>query len=274
MPATKELDPSTSVAAYWGAELRRLREAKGWSQQELAKRIAYSHTLVCQAETAARPPSKPFAERCDEILEAGGALMNLWPLITREASPAWVRSLLELEQEARSLRNYEVTVIPGLLQTEDYARALLRAGQAFDDDEQIEKLVAARMQRKCLLDRPDPPTLLVLLDESALLRPVGGRQVMRDQLGCLLAAAARPRITIQVIPLDVGAHPGLDGPLLILSFKTSPDMVYMENAEDGQLLADPARVYPLTARFDALRSYALPQTASAALIEKRMRAWT
>ncbi|MER7134156.1 Scr1 family TA system antitoxin-like transcriptional regulator [Streptosporangium saharense] len=274
MPAPKELDPSTSVSAYWGSELRRLREAMGWSQQELARRTSYSTSLVGLIETAARAPTRKFAQRCDEVLETGGTLVKLWPLIGRESSPAWVRSLFELEWEARTLRNYQLSVVPGLLQTEDYARALTRAGRPFDTEKEVEEMITVRMQRQRLLDRPDPPILFVLLDEAVLTRPIGGGAVMRAQLQHLLDATMRPRITIQVIPFDVGAYAGLAGPILVLSFKGAPDIVYMENAEAAQLLIDPARVDPLSAQFDALRSYALPQAASTAFIEKRMKSWT
>lgn len=273
MPAPKELDPSTSVTAYWGSELRRLREAMGWSQQELARRTSYSTSLVGLIETAARAPTRKFAQRCDEVLETGGTLVKLWPLIGRESSPAWVRSLFELEWEARTLRNYQLAVVPGLLQTEDYARALTRAGRPFDTEKEVEEMVTVRMQRQRLLDRPDPPILFVLLDEAVLARPIGGNSIMRDQLEHLLKAATRPRVTIQVIPFEVGAYAGLAGPILVLSFKGAPDIVYMENAESAQLLIDPTRVDPLSAQFDALRSYALPQAASAAFIEKRMNTW-
>jgi transcriptional regulator with XRE-family HTH domain len=274
MPAPKELDPSTSVTAYWGSELRRLREAMGWSQQELAKRTAYSTSLVGLIETAARAPTRKFAQRCDEVLETGGTLIKLWPLIVRESSPAWVRSLFELEWEAQMLRNYQLAVVPGLLQTEDYARALTRAGRPFDTDQQVEEMVTVRMQRQRLLDRPDPPILFILLDEAVLARPIGGGRIMREQLEYILRATARPRITIQVIPFEVGAYAGLAGPILMLSFKGAPNIAYMENAEDAQLLTDPSRVDSLSAQFDALHSCALPQAASVALIEMRMNAWT
>ncbi|WP_326821987.1 helix-turn-helix transcriptional regulator [Streptosporangium sp. NBC_01639] len=273
MPAPNELDPSASVMAYWGSELRRLREAMGWSQQELAKRTAYSTSLVGLVETAMRAPTRKFAQRCDEVLETGGALIKLWPLIGRESSPTWVRSLFELEWEARTLRNYQLAVVPGLLQTEDYARTLTRLGRPFDTVEQVEEMVTVRMQRQRLLDRPEPPILFVLLDEAVLARPIGGARVMREQLEHLLEATARPRVTLQVIPFEVGAYPGLAGPMLVLSFRGAPDVVYMENAENAQLLTDPARVDPLSAQFDALRSWALPQAASAAFIEKRMSSW-
>jgi hypothetical protein len=172
------------------------------------------------------------------------------------------------------LRNYQFAVVPGLLQTEDYARALTRAGRPFDTDKQVEEMVTVRMQRQRLLERPDPPILFVLLDEAVLARPIGGHLVMREQLEHLLRATTRPRITVQVIPFEVGAYAGLAGPILVLSFKGAPNIAYMENAEDAQLLTDPSRVDSLSAQFDALHSSALPQAASVALIEKRMNAWT
>ncbi|MFB9680168.1 helix-turn-helix domain-containing protein [Streptosporangium vulgare] len=274
MPSPSELDANAGVLAYWGSELCKYREKAQWSQKELAHRISYSTSLVGLVETAKRAPTREFAAKCDEVLETGGALVRLWPLIGRDVYPVWFRPFVELEREARPLRSFQPVLVPGLLQTEDYARAVLRAGRPGDTDEQVEELVAARMERQRILTKPDPPMFWAILDEAVLIRPVGGPQVMRKQLEQLLELVRRPRITIQVIPLDVGAHAGLTGAFVIASFRGSPDIVYLETAAEGQIVNGPTEIETLLTQLDALRACALPQSASVALMEKAMGSWT
>jgi transcriptional regulator with XRE-family HTH domain len=147
MSALRDLDPSSSVVAFFGAELRRLRSAVGISQEDLGQRISYSGSLVGMVETARRAPTRDFAERCDEALETGGVLARLWPLVSQEALPSWFRPFAELEREATSIRSWEPLVVPGLLQTEDYARALIAAWQPGDGQEVVQQQVTGR--RSC-----------------------------------------------------------------------------------------------------------------------------
>ncbi|WP_433513401.1 helix-turn-helix domain-containing protein [Nonomuraea sp. CA-143628] len=273
MPSPNELDANASVLAYWGAELRKYREAAQWSQKDLARRISYSTSLVGLIETAKRAPTREFAEKCDDALETDGALVRLWPLIGRDVSPVWFRPFVELEREARTLRSFQPILVPGLLQTEDYARAVLRAGRPGDTGEQVEDLVTSRMERQRILTKPDPPMFLVTLDEAVLMRPVGGAQVMRKQLEQLLELVQLPRITIQVIPLEVGAHAGMTGAFVIASFRGSHDIVYLETASEGQIVNALTEIETLSAQLDALRACALPQAASVALMEKAMGSW-
>jgi transcriptional regulator with XRE-family HTH domain len=126
--ALRELEPSASVLAFFGAELRRLRAAADLSQEELGQRVTYSASLIGMIETARRAPSRDLAERCDAALDTGGALTRLWPLVSQEALPRWFQPFAELERAATSIRSWEPLVVPGLLQTEDYARRRSRPG--------------------------------------------------------------------------------------------------------------------------------------------------
>jgi hypothetical protein len=166
------------------------------------------------------------------------------------------------------VRLFEHTLIPGLLQTEAYARAVLETHPNTSRDV-VEERVAARMARQVILDReePPPPMLWVLLDENVLTREVGGPKVMHDQLGHLAEAARRPNVTVQVIP-GVGAHPGLLGAFAIAEVTGLPTIVYLETAHEGQTLADPDVGARMSVRFDALRTEALTGRASLSLIEK------
>lgn len=268
MPPARELDPGMSPLTFFGAELRRYRTEKGWSQEKLAEQINYSLSLVGMIENARRVPSRDFATRCDEVLETGGALMRLWPLISREAYPTWFRPFVESEREATSLKGYEPLVVPGLLQTEDYAREVLRTGQPGITPEQVDELLGARMDRQQLLTKTDPPMLWVVMDAAVLHRAIGGEAVMQKQLEHLHEVAQNPRITIQIIPKETPAHPGLSGAFAIASFRGGPDIVYLETAANGHIVQRLEDIEAMTCVFDALRSEALPKRASAELIAR------
>jgi transcriptional regulator with XRE-family HTH domain len=267
MSALRDLDPSSSVVAFFGAELRRLRSAAGMSQEDLGLQVSYSGSLVGMVETARRVPTRDFAERCDEALGTGGVLTRLWPLVSQEALPRWFRPFAEVERGATSIRSWEPLVVPGLLQTEDYARALITAWQPGDGREAVQQQVTARMERQQLLEREDPPLMWTIISEVALLNPVGGPKVLADQLGRLLdVAAEHPKIIVQVVPLNAGAHPGLEGPLVLVTRPGEPDAAYLEVQGRGQLVerADEVARYGLL--YDLLRAVALPPGTSREMI--------
>jgi len=175
-----------------------------------------------------------------------------------------------LEAEAAGLHTYESMFIPGLLQTEDYARAVIRAGLTRPDPDNLERRLSARMVRQEIVNRPDPPEIWAVLDESVVRRPVGGQEVMRAQLEHLIEVSTRPNtaVTLQVLPFTVGAHPGMNGPFVILTFNspTDPPMVYLETATDGLYLDEPADVERYTLRFNHLVARALGPDESRTMI--------
>jgi transcriptional regulator with XRE-family HTH domain len=263
-----EVGKGHSALSVFAGELRQVRAAAGLSQDQLSEKIAYSSSLVAMVESSRRIPSLDFARRCDEALGTGGVLARLHPLVAGEAYPSWFRPFVELERTAVSLRTWEPVLIPGLLQTEDYARAVLRAARPTDPDERISQAVVARLERQAILDREDPPMLWVVLDEAVLRRPVGGAGVMSDQLQSLLITAQRPKIIVQVVPLGVGANAGMTGAFVIASFTGAPDTVHLDSAGTG-LIADRADVVASCAfAFDALRADALSPACSFDLIRK------
>ena len=151
--------------------------------------MGYSPSLVAHVETGSRAPSLDFARRCDEALGSGGLLARLQPLARSAAYPAWFRDWVEIEREATALRWFEPLLIPGLLQTEEYARAVLAAAHPASPEAEVERLVSARMDRQAILDAAEPLLLWVILDEGVVTRPVGGPAVMRAQLDRLIEAA-------------------------------------------------------------------------------------
>lgn len=213
-------------------------------------------------------PTHDLAARCDEALDTGGALSRLWPLLSKETFPDWFQPFVELERTATSLREFEPLLIPGLLQTEEYARAVLRAGRPADTDEQVEELVVARMERQSVLSGDESPLVWVVIDESALHRPVGGAKVMVEQLQYLVEVARRPRITVQVVPWNAGAHAGLAGPFVIIEAADRTKLVYLDSVASGRVVDRAQDVAECGLLYDTLQVEALPREASISLIEQ------
>ncbi|RCG32670.1 XRE family transcriptional regulator [Sphaerisporangium album] len=273
MPKESELYPSESPTALFGFELRKLRKERRWSQLRLARAVPYSVGTISMIETAKRSPSEAFARHCDEALEAGGALMRLWPMVNRSSAPLWFRPWLDVEATAEALSTWEPLMIPGLLQTEDYARAIL-SGDVGVTTEQVEEQVVARMERQSILRRPKPPLLWFVLDEAVLHRPVGTVAVMAAQLDHLLEAAKSSSVTIQVLPYKAFSTTGLAGGFVIAQADGVADTAYVESAGIlGRVTERAEDIRTLRFRYDGIRSEALPQRESLELIKEAVRRW-
>jgi transcriptional regulator with XRE-family HTH domain len=270
VPLTRELDPSAGPLQFFGAELRRARAASGLSQDQLGQRLGYSGAQVGKVEMGERAPSQDFAEGCDQAFpEAGGLFGRIYQLARRwdGGYPSWFAEWVDSERRATSLCSWQPLLIPGLLQTADYARAILAADPETNED-QLEELVAARLERQTIFDRTEPPTLWALLDEAVLHRPIGSRKIMYDQLLHLADTSCRSYITVQIVPGEIGAHAGLLGGFAIASFGNAAGSVYMESPNQGQTSEVPSVVRRLSRTFDTLRADALPRGASRDLIGK------
>lgn len=272
MPPSRVLDGGAGPLAFFATELRRLREQEGWTQERLAEEIAYSTALVGMVETAKRNPSRDFTERCDRILNTGGALMRVWPLLSQAAYPSWFRPWVEIEREAHTLRTWEPLLIPGLLQTSDYARAILR-GRPGTTPDRVEELLTARVERQARLTAEHPPLLWAVLHERVLHEPVGDSGVMHDQLGALLAAAENDHISIHITPKETSVPAGLLGAFVIAGVEGGPDTVFVESVAGGHVTDHPRDVTEACKRYEAIRSEALPARATADLIAKVMTTW-
>ncbi len=262
MGQSRELDPGASMLAFWGAELRRAREAAGLSQDELGRKINFSGGLVGKIEKAERAPSLIFARRCDEALGTGGLLARFWELVKKAGVSTWLGQLVDEEQRAIKISKWDQSFVPGLLQTEDYARAAIRAGRPREAAERIERRVAARLDRQAILARANAPHLWSVIDEAVLRRPVGGVPTMRAQLDRLIEAADSPGAVLQVLPLAVTEHPGADGPLTILEFADGPPAAYAEGWRSGRLIESADEVAEAVMVYDLIRAAALSRGAS------------
>jgi transcriptional regulator with XRE-family HTH domain len=264
--SSKEQEQQRNVFA---AELAAARQHAGLTQDGLAARVHFSASTITMVETGRRPPSLEFARALDKGLKTPGTFERLYHVVQSLPLPAWFRPFAEVEASAAELCLWEHAVIPGLLQTEDYARALL-VTELNTNDDGLDALVAARMARQSVLARESgPPLVWALIDESALMRCVGGRAVMRDQLLHLVKASAAPAITVQVVPLATGAHPGMSGSCAVAVPAEGAKTAYVETLADGYILEESAAVRRVSVRFDTLRAAALPAMASAELITRR-----
>ena len=269
------IDPG-SPRAQFGAEMRRLREAAGLPQSAVARRLGCTQTQVSRLEKGTRTPSRRDAENLDELFgdAASVSFIRRYERIRAQpGSPTWFQSWAEeVEPVLLVLRSWDPLLVPGLLQTEDYARSIFLNGPQITPDE-AEKRVQARMRRQQILDREDPPTLMVLIDKGVLYRPVGDRQVMRDQLTHLLNLAQRPTIFIQVV--DPACTAGLAGPFFIAEMPDGqPDVVHSESPTMGHTTADHDIVTAVWQRYEAIRRWAYPENMSLRMIEEARGSWT
>lgn len=264
MPQSRVLDPGSSLLAFFGAELRRRRAAAGMSQEQLGHAVNYSAALVGRVEIGERVPSPDFARRCDDVLSAEGLFAHLRDSMNSDmhAYPTWFWEFVEREREATSIREFNALAVPGLLQTEEYARALFRACKPADSDEEIDQHVAARLERQRILDRPKSPMLWAVVDEGVLRRPVGGPEIFRGQLAHLARVGKRPGIVFQVMPFSAGAHAGLLGEFILLGLPSGRDIAYTESVESARLIEQPDEVAAFNLVFDMIRAVALsPETS-------------
>jgi transcriptional regulator with XRE-family HTH domain len=273
-------DRAASPLRVFGAMLRSYRVKAGMSLEQLGARVYLSDDMVGKIENGQRVPTEQFAAACDAVseLHTGGALAELRELLKdylkQRAYPGWFIRWPEKEAQATVLRSFELVLIPGLLQTPGYARALLdnRIGSGSDDAEEI---VAARMERQAILDRANPPELWVAIEEATLRRPVGGPAVMHEQLNHLLRAAQRPNVVLQVIPVSIAVHVALAGAgFVVADFADAPHVAYQETQVGGQVIEDHDDIALLLATWDRLRAEALPRSASLDLVEEVAKIWT
>lgn len=248
----------TPATEYFGAELRRTREEVGMSREELGKLTSYVAGTIAQLEIGERFPQERFIDQLGEIFKTNRFRLLYDRLLRRDAYPETFRPWIDIEQEATVLRSYELSVIPGLLQTEEYARALLES--AGDD---VEARVAARMERQAIFERERPPTFIALISEGALRQPVGNDQTMQQQL--LALAEAAERWIIQVVPLNAGTYIRLGGSFVIATLDGS-DVVYTPTQLRGYVIDSPELVADAKWRWEAIRSETLPKGQSKDLI--------
>jgi transcriptional regulator with XRE-family HTH domain len=268
----RELNPGESPAAHFGSEVREARNYAKMSQPELGLALGYDGSYVSKVEHAVIIPDEKFVAGLDPVFpHMNGWFMRFWRDSPRwrDHYREWFKQWVDAEKIALSIRTWQPLLIPGLLQTEAYARAVFEAWQAVDGTENTEADIEARLARQAIFERPMPPSYGAVVDESVLYRGVGGPKAMHEQLLHVAEMSERPRISVQVLQVGVGAHVGLLGGFDMAGFgDASPGIVYLESPGEGETTKHPATVARIGITYDALRDHALGVTASRDLLRK------
>lgn len=267
MPGAKDLDPYTSPRSFYGAELRRLREQAGLSQEQLGERVFCSGAYIGFFEAAARRPQAELSKLLDGVLGTGEHFQRLCRLAQESKHAPYFADAVELEQRAATISEYAPLLVPGLLQTEAYARAITRVTLPLSDEGIVEEYVRARLDRQRILDGSTGPLFWTVLHEAVLRVPMGGSGVMAGQLRYLADAARRRRTIVQVLPFEAAADAFINGMVSIMTFPDSAPVVYLEGAGVGQLAEERALVEQSQTSYDLVRAAALSPVASLTLLE-------
>ncbi len=260
-----------------GAELRKYREAAGFTIDYVADQLECSASKISRLETGQTGSSPRDVRDMLSLYGVSGQELEELLMVARETRQrGWWQpygsvltgAYVGFESAAKLIRSYEAQCVPGLLQTEHYARSVIQAARADAPGQEIENRVKVRLDRAALLTQEDPTTLWCVVDESVLRRQVGGPQVMKRQLEHMLAMAELPNVIIQVLALDAGAHPGMDGSFVLLRFPDAadPDTVYVTIATGGVFQEKTEDLALYEEIFSRLRDIALPPDASLALV--------
>lgn len=256
------------VVAAFGQSLKTLRVRAGMEREELGKRLGYSASSIASFEQGRRIPPPRAIDRADEELDAGG-LLSVWKEQVEKAQyPVFFQGMAQLEKRAIELLAYDTLVVNGLLQTEEYMRALFRNRRPLFDAETIEQRVTGRLTRQDIFDRRPEPLLSFVMCESVLKRKFGGTEVLRGQLEQLLLIGQRRNVELQVMPLDCEDNSGVDGPFTVITREDGKRFVYSEAQSASALETDPKQAVLAAARYGIIRSQALTPRESLAFIEK------
>nr|WP_251076582.1 helix-turn-helix transcriptional regulator [Streptomyces benahoarensis] len=263
-----EDEPGQGVVTAFGRQLKLFRTRAGLERAEFGKLVGYAAQSIASFEQGRRIPPPRLIDQSDDVLDAGGVLKALKEEVARAQYPAFFRDMARLEVEAVELCAYDTLVVNGLLQTEDYTRAVLAMRRPLLDEETIETRVAARLARHELFNRWPAPLLSFVMEESALRRPHGGKMVLRGQLEHLLLICQKRNVEIQVMPLDREDNAGVDGPFTVITRKGGQQLVYMEVQGRSSLLTNREEAHMAAARYGIIRSQALTPRETMGFIEK------
>lgn len=265
---------NVTVAAFVVRELRRARIAAQETQDEFGRRCNFSGSHVSSVETGSRPPTLEYLRAVDRARDTGGLFERMWmELSGLDEIPPWVRERASMESDATMLRWYEQSWIPGLLQTEEYVRAVFASNRRISDEE-AERRIADRLERQRVLDGEHLSLLVAVLDEAALRRSVGGPKVMRGQLLHLAGMAAEhSRVRLHVVPASAGAYAGLNGPFIIARLTNGEEIAYLDNQLKGQVAARELEMAELRDAWEAILGEALTPRQSIDKLTEVAETW-
>ncbi|MEN8655991.1 helix-turn-helix transcriptional regulator [Streptomyces sp. 21So2-11] len=264
----REYEVGSGILHLFGRQLKLCRMRAGVERPELGAKTGYSASTIASFEQGRRIPPPSFIDRADEVLDAGGVLMASKGDVARAQYPAFFRDAARLEAQAVALHVYATKAVPGLLQSEEYARAVFAMWRPLLADDTIGQRVAARMARQEIFSRAPLPTISFVIEEFVLRRPLGGSAVMRGQLEQLLLLGHHRNVEIQVMPIVREEHAGLEGPFTLIETKEGQRIAYVEAYKDSRLYTDRASVRELEEQYGILRAQALTPRESLAFVEK------
>ncbi|QFG24759.1 helix-turn-helix transcriptional regulator [Actinomadura sp. WMMB 499] len=268
MARADHLDPDSSHWHWLAVDLRVWRLERNLSQAELGALLGVDISTVSNWESGSAKLPKGRAEALDRIWKTRGHFARLRNLAESSHNPDWFDQYTRYERKAEAIRAYSALALHGLLQTEEYTRALVLSGELVDD---VDQAVEERMARQQVLAAPRPPELWILIKESVLQDPIGGPDVMRVQLDHLINLSHRPNIVIRVVPRSLGAHPGIDGSFTLLECD-GVDHSWSEAVGGGRLVSDPTKVRACRVKYDRIGADALSRDCSRNLIAEVMEA--
>ncbi|WP_406415424.1 Scr1 family TA system antitoxin-like transcriptional regulator [Streptomyces sp. NBC_01614] len=263
-----EDEEAEAVLRTVGRQIRMWREAAGMTQAELGAAIGYGEEMVSSVERGRRIPKPDFLDKADEVLGAGGKLSAMKADVERARYPKQVRDLAKLEGETVDLGAYASHHIHGLLQTPEYARELYLMRRPPYSEDEIDRHVAARMERKTIFERTPRPHITFVQEEVTLRRPLGGKLVLRRQLEHLLEVGRLRQAVIQVMPTELVDHAGMGGSLQLLKLRDGKTLGHLEVQFLSRLISDPRQVQTLETNYGMIRAQALTPRDSLAFIEK------
>ncbi|KRV50219.1 DNA-binding protein [Wenjunlia vitaminophila] len=260
-------------AAYFGRETKALRDALGLSQQRFADQVHYQQAQISKVENGTVLASEAFAEAMDRVAGTPGVYARLRAKLSKQGHPEWFIPYVELEKAAAKIEDYSNAFIMGVLQTEDYAEAVFRAAHPRETEAQLKYRVEVRLRRREILEREAPPLLWVILHESVLRTVVGSPAVMAGQLGHLLAMAASPHVSLQVLRFTAGA-PAAGLPFILLTQADGTTVLYSETTGQGQVNDSTTAVQYWSATYERMRASAESEARSLRLIHSIMKEHT
>lgn len=266
--AADGVDPGNGFLRCFGRQMKLLREAAGLTQAELGARVGYGEAQIASVEQGRRIPKPELVDAVDRVVGGGGVLSAMKGEVGKARYPGFARRYVQLEAEAVGLHVYDTHIVNGLLQTEEYARAVFTMRRPLLDEETIEQRVAARLARQEIFSCKSRPLMSFVIEETVLHRPVGGSDVLRGQLEQILLIGHNRNVEVQVMPTTRTDHAGLSGPFTLIETVGQRRIAYAEVASISSLLTERKAVRELEAQYGIIRAQALTPSESLAYIEK------
>jgi transcriptional regulator with XRE-family HTH domain len=264
----QEYEPGAGMLHVFGRQMKLFRERAGLDRVQLGSLTGYSAATIASFEQGRRIPPPKFIDKADEVLGAGGVLSASKEEVARAQYPAFFQDAARLEAQAVELHVYATQAVPGLLQSEEYARAVFAMRRPLLNEDTVEQRVAARLARQEIFSRTPMPTISFVIEETVLRRPLGGWQVMRGQLEQMMLIGQRRNVEVQVMPTEREEHAGLAGPFTLIETTEGRRIAYVEAHKDSRLYTERKSVRAFEEQYGILRAEALTPRESLACIEK------